>query len=444
MRSSRTAVWYALTVLFAINTLNFFDRNILGAIGEPIRKEFDLSDASLGLLGTAFTLLYAVVGIPFGRLSDKVSRKRVLAVGVFVWSLITAASGLARSFGQLFAMRLGVGVGEASCAPAATSIIGDMFPANWRARAMSLFMLGLPVGNALSYAVSGMIAKDYSWRVAFYAAGIPGVTASVAILFIREPDRGGSEARQISAQRRPGSPYRLILGSPTMTLIILSGIFHNFNMYAIATFLTPYLMRFHGADIQNANYISTFVFGVMGGVGLLVGGLLGDKSMKKWRNGRMLVSALAATLSAPLIYLALMIDRGDFLPFALLMGVGCSFMYFYYACVYPAIHDIVEPGLRGTAMAIYFMAFYLFGASFGPYATGLLSDMFTRRAAAAGGVTEFTVANLEPFKAAGLQSAMFVVPFLIVLLGLTLWAASRTIEREMVSLRLWIDEAAEA
>lgn len=444
MRSSRTAVWYALAVLFAINTLNFFDRNILGAIGEPIRKEFDLSDASLGLLGTAFTLLYAVVGIPFGRLSDRVSRKRILAVGVFVWSLVTAASGLARSFGQLFTMRLGVGVGEASCAPAATSLIGDMFPANWRARAMSLFMLGLPIGNALSYAVSGMIAKDYSWRVAFYVAGLPGLLVCLAVLFIREPERGGSETQQISSIRRPGSPYKLILGSPTMILIILSGIFHNFNMYAIAAFLTPYLMRYHGVDIQNANYVSTFVFGVMGGVGLLIGGFLGDKSTKKWRNGRMLVSALAATLSAPLIYLALTINKGELLAFALLMGVGCSLMYFYYACVYPAIHDIVEPGLRGTAMAIYFMSFYLLGASFGPYATGLLSDFFTRRAATAAGVTDLTIANLEPFKAAGLQSAMFVVPFLIVLLALTLWAASRTIEREMVSLRLWMDEAADA
>jgi len=309
---------------------------------------------------------------------------------------------------------------------------------------MSIFMLGLPIGNALSYAVSGMIAKDYSWRVAFYAAGLPGLLVCLGILFIHEPDRGGSETRQISSMRRPGSPYKLILTSPTMILIILSGIFHNFNMYAVATFLTPYLMRYHGADIQNANYISTFVFGVMGGVGLLVGGFLGDKTTKKWQNGRMLVAALAATLSAPLIYLALTMGRGDLLSFALLMGIGCSFMYFYYACVYPAIHDIIEPGLRGTAMAIYFMSFYLLGASFGPYATGLLSDMFTRRAAAAAGVTDFTVANLEPFKAAGLQSALFVVPFLILLLGLTLWAASRTIEREMVSLRLWMEEAADA
>src|SRR5262249_32452938 len=144
MRASKGAAWYALVVLFAINALNFFDRNILGAIGEPVRKELELTDASLGLLQTAFTLFYAIVGIPFGWMADKFDRRRILSVGVFIWSIVTSASGLARNFGQLFALRLAVGVGEASCAPAATSLIGDLFPSKWRARAMSVFMLGLP------------------------------------------------------------------------------------------------------------------------------------------------------------------------------------------------------------------------------------------------------------------------------------------------------------
>jgi MFS family permease len=157
----------------------------------------------------------------------------------------------------------------------------------------------------------------------------------------------------------------------------------------------------------------------------------------------MLISAVAVILAAPLIYLALTAKPGDFILFAVLMGIGCALMYFYYASVYPAIHDIVEPGLRGTAMAIYFMAFYLLGASFGPYATGLLSDFFTRRAATAAGISDFTTASLEPFKALGLQSAMFVIPFLIILLGITLYAGSRTIEREMAELQAWMDNAAD-
>src|SRR5579872_6830251 len=134
---------YALAVLFAINAMNFFDRQIGGALAEPIRKEWGLSDSALGALGTAFTLLYAFIGVPLGRLSDRSSRKRILGVAVFFWSLLTAVAALTRNFWQMFAARLGVGAGEAACAPAATSLIGDLFPPAQRARAMSVFMLGL-------------------------------------------------------------------------------------------------------------------------------------------------------------------------------------------------------------------------------------------------------------------------------------------------------------
>ena len=141
---------YALAVLFTINAMNFFDRVIGGALGEPIRREWNLSDSALGALGTAFTLLYAFAGVPIGRLSDRKPRKIILAVAVFVWSALTSLSGITRTYWQLFVARLGVGAGEAACAPAATSLIGDLFPPARRARAMSVFMMGLPIGIALS------------------------------------------------------------------------------------------------------------------------------------------------------------------------------------------------------------------------------------------------------------------------------------------------------
>jgi MFS family permease len=122
--------WYALAVLFGINLLNFFDRQLPGSLGEPIRKEFGLSDTTLGSLGTIFTLIYAAVGLPLGRLTDRWVRTRIIAIGVTTWSVLTAASGLAWSYASLFVTRLGVGVGEASCAPASQSIISDLFPAH--------------------------------------------------------------------------------------------------------------------------------------------------------------------------------------------------------------------------------------------------------------------------------------------------------------------------
>lgn len=438
MSPERAPAQYALWVLFAINAMNFFDRQILGAVGEAVRREWEISDGAMGALGTAFTLLYAVVGVPLGRLADKTGRKWILSAGVFVWSLTTVASGLARNFWQLFALRLGVGVGEASCAPAATSLIGDLFPATRRARALSIFMLGLPLGIALSFAVSGTIARSYGWRAAFYVAGIPGLLCAIAVLFVREPRRGATEVHNVGGRQREGSPYRLVLGTPTMRWLIVSGALHNFNMYAIGAFITPFLMRYHGSDIRAANFISMVVYGLSGVPGLLLGGILGDAIVKRRANGRLLVGALAILGSVPFIFLALTRAGGDRLGFMILMAAGCALMYAYYSTVYSTIQDVVEPGLRGTAMALYFLAMYVLGASLGPYATGLASDFFTARAASAAGVTTLTQSALEPFRAAGLHTAMYIIPVLSVLLTLVLFAASRTVAKDIDKLQSWM------
>jgi len=243
----RAGATYALFILFAINTLNFFDRQLLGALGEPVRKDFHLSDTGLGLLGTVFTLIYAAIGLPIGRLSDRWVRTRLAAIGTAVWSLLTAASGLAQTYTQLFISRLGVGIGEAVCAPAGQSLIGDLFPPQQRARAMGVFMLGLPAGVFVAYACAGAIGAAWGWRSAFLIACLPGLLFAALALWIREPLRGALEAATSGAPGLPASanPYLTVLKIPTMWWIILSGIFHNFNMYAINSFQTAFLQRFH-------------------------------------------------------------------------------------------------------------------------------------------------------------------------------------------------------
>jgi MFS family permease len=440
--SARTRTYFALGILFAINTLNFFDRQVFGAIAEPVRKEWGLSDSAIGLVGTAFTLVYAAVGLPLGTLTDKIPRKKILSAGVFVWSLLTAASGLAQSYWQLFALRLGVGVGEATCAPAATSLIGDLYPANKRSKALSIFMLGLPVGIALSYAISGSVAQAYGWRAAFYVAGIPGLICTVAILFMREPKRGAAEIHDIGARKREGSPYKLVLSIPTMWWIIASGALQTFNMYAIGQFLTPFLMRYHGQDIRTAGFTTMVVFGLSGIPGLLLGGVIGDAIMKRRDNGRLLMAALCLLASVPLIFFALTLSPGSTSSFILLMGAGVAVMNVYYATVYPAIQDVIEPSLRGTAMSIYFFAMYVLGAALGPLGTGLASDFFTARAARASGIPDITQKTLEPFRAEGLHSAMYIIPVLGLLLALVLFASSRTVSKDMKRLHSWMSQSA--
>jgi MFS family permease len=441
--NNQQAAYYALGVLFLINALNFFDRQIIGAVGEPIRKEFELNDSALGALNTAFTLLYAFVGLPLGKLADKYSRKKILAVGVFVWSLMTAASGLARNFWQIFAMRLGVGVGEATCAPAASSLIGDLFPSNKRGKAMSIFMLGLPVGLALSFAISGAVAKEYGWRTAFFVAGLPGILCVLLVLFIREPTRGAVETIDVGGKKREGSTVKLILKSPTMIWLILSGALHNFNMYALGGFITPYLMRHHGLDIAGANYAATIIYGLLSVPGLLLGGVIGDWAKRKRADGALLIATVAILLSIPFYFFSIGIEAGHYITFAALIGASVALMYFYYSIVYATIADVTEPASRGTAMAVYFLAMYLLGASLGPWIIGMISDYFTTQAAIAAGVMEFTAKTLEPFRGAGLRSAMYLVPILSTLLMLVLFAASRTVKKDVEKINDWMRENSE-
>jgi predicted MFS family arabinose efflux permease len=454
-----TSSAFALFVLFAINLMNFFDRQIIGGVGEGIRREWALSDTALGLLGTVFTLLYAVFGLPLGRLSDRAARTRILSGGVFVWSLLTALSGAARSFSQLIVMRLGVGVGEATCSPASTSLIGDLFPARRRARAVAIWMLGLPLGLGLANGAGGWILQNWGWRKAFLVAAIPGILCAIAALWIREPERGKKETHAVGARRRDGNPYLLVLSIPTMLWIIVSGALHNFNMYALGSFVAPFLIRFHHMSFQRAGWVSAAVYGFSGIFGLMVGGALADRLSASRVDGRLIVGCAAIAICAPFMFFGLMRPSGDVAGFALLMGIGVGVMYAYYATVYSTIHDVVEPSLRGTAMALYFCAMYLLGASMGPVGTGLASDYFTFQAASAAGAVQplpfgalmiaelrslageskgFDLRALEPFRAQGLHTAMYIVPTLAAILAIVLFAASRTVKKDVARLQDWM------
>jgi predicted MFS family arabinose efflux permease len=441
--SNQSKPLYALAVLFAINAMNFYDRQILGAVGETIREEWRLSDTALGTLGTAFTVLYAVVGVPLGRLTDKFNRTWILSAGVALWSVFTAVSGVARSFVALFAVRLGVGVGEATCAPASSSLIGDLFPASRRAKALSVFMLGLPIGIALSFAASSWLTQSFGWRSAFFIAGIPGLICAVLALLIREPQRGAAEVHKISGLKREGSPYLLVLSIPTMWWLIASGALHNFNMYAIGTFLSSFLQRVHHLSKLDAGLIAMVVYGLSGIPGLLIGGLLGDAIMRRKTNGRLIVGAVAIFLSVPLLFLGLARPAGEVFGFTVLSTCGCAAMYVYYSTVYSTIQDVIEPSLRGTAMALYFFAMYVLGASLGPIGMGALSSYFTRRAALAAGVTETSFEALRPFAPEGLHSALYIIPVLGVFLTIVLFAGSRTVTKDMERLQRWMRESAE-
>lgn len=415
--------FYILFLLFLINLMNFFDRTIPAVVLEPIRKEFSLDDTALGLLGASFTLIYAVAGVPLGYLADRFRRTRILAAGLTAWSLLTAASGLAWSFMSFFWIRLLVGVGEASCAPAANSLIGDLFPSEKRARALGIFMLGLPLGLLLAFSIVGALAQNYGWRVPFYLAAIPGFVVAAMMLFAAEPVRGSQETYAIDATTPVDRPMRRILAIPTVWWIIASGATVNFAAYAMSTFLPTMLIRYHGLSIGKAGLIAAVVLGATGLVGLLVGGWLADYLHKKFARGRLLLASCSMLIAAPLLYFGLAQPVGAVDAATILLALGWLLYFSYYCSVYSALQDVVEPRLRATAMAVYFFFQYVLGAGFGTIVTGALSDMYAKQAMIAAGTSEMT----DAFRAVGLQSAMtLVVPLAIALTCVSLFFAARS------------------
>ena len=414
----------ALAVLVAINILNFYDRNALGALAEPIRKEFHLNDTQVGLLGSVFTWLYAVVGVPIGNMADRSSRKRLLTAGIVVWSALTGMAALVSTYMILLVSRLGFAVGEAAVAPTATSWIGDLFPASKRAAPLALFMIGVPMGGALAYFFSGPVAQAFGWRTAMVVAAAPALLLIPLLLRLKEPERGATEKTQEHSEKG-FKAIQAVAKIPTLWWIIASGALLNFNMYALGTFMPAFLSRIHHVTLAKSGIDTGITYAIGGIGGTLIAGWMGDRVIKRRRNGRLLWAAGITVLAAPTAYLSIVSQ--DLVMAIVFMTMSYGALCTYYGLVYSAIQDIVAPAMRATAMSIYFMAMYLCGAGFGPLLTGKVSDMMARRAADAAGSAVIT----DAFKAIGLQQAMLIMPVFSVLLGLVLFMGSRTIGRDM-------------
>lgn len=428
MTDPRPRYGYLLFLLFLVNFLNFFDRALPAVVLEPLRVEFALTDTMLGVLGTAFVLVYAVAGIPLGRLADRHRRLTVLAVGVTVWSAMTAAAGLAKSFTTLLLLRLGVGVGEASCAPAANSLIADMYPSEKRARPMGLFMLGLPLGSIGAFALGGWLAQTYGWRAAFLVAAVPGIIVALLLYFAREPVRGSQESYSPEAAKPVDKPFRRLMSIPTLWWLILSGAAMNFAAYSINTFLPAMLIRYHGADVATAGGVSAIVLGVTGILALGIGGWLADKAQQRWTRGRLMLGSAALLLAAPLVAVGLMQAAGEVRALTVYLSAAWTLVFLYYVTVYPAIQDVVQPQIRATGMAVYFFFMYVLGGGLGTFVTGVLSDAMAAQAMAAAGAVEITAG----FRAVGLRDALvWVMPTALAVTGLAIAGAMLTYRRDV-------------
>jgi MFS family permease len=397
MRSRPYRVW-VLGLFGAVATFGFIDRIVVQVLVQPIKAELHVSDADMGLLGgLTFAVLYVALSIPIARLAERRNRVVIITIGTALWSLATAASGLAASFAQLLLARIGVGIGEAAGTPATYSIISDYFSPQRRASAMSVVGLAVPLGAFLGGSAGGFIALHWGWRAAFLCAGLPGLAlALLQGLTVREPLRGyhdpgvgGSTTPSFTAvlrrfwERR--SLIQLLVGA---TLSTIAG-------YGVNYFLAAYFFRRFGLDYAQAGLVVGVVSSVPAALSIIAGGFIADWAGKRSARWYALIPALGAASTAPL-YIA-SFEAGTWLVAAVLLGLTAICQYAYIPASAAVTQNMMEPRMRASAAAVTGLIYTLLGQGLGPLFVGMLSDHFTRRSFAG----NFAAACMGPVTVAG-------------------------------------------
>lgn len=379
---------YVLAVMVGINFLNYVDRWVASSAATPIEKEFHLSDAEFGLLGTAFLIVYAVGALPFGYWADRGIRKTVIGVGVTIWSLATLFTGFARSYAQLFASRAIVGIGEAGYYPAGTSLMSDLFPKEQRGRVMSIWSAGSAVGIAVGFAGGGLIAEKFGWRTAFYFAAAPGLLFAILAFAFREPLRGHAEKQGTAVKQTDEINPRAfveLLKIPTLRATIIAQTLLFFVLASNAFWLPSVLQRRFAMTESKAGLLAGVVVVVGGLVGTLLGGWFADRAMKKRPQAPLEIGIAGFLVGAVLIVIALVspLNIGPvpiFIP-VFLATVICLYLY---TGPFTAIsQNVVSPGLRASAVTLTLLIAHIAGDSHSTFDVGKLSDLLNHNLQAA-------------------------------------------------------------
>ena len=369
---------YVLFILVVVYTFNFIDRQIVGILAVPIKADLGLTDSQLGLMGgLAFALFYTGLGIPVAMLADRFSRTWIMTAALVIWSGMTAASGLATNFWQLFAARLGVGVGEAGGVAPAYSLISDYFPPNHRARAMSVYSFGIPIGSAIGIVFGGVIASMIDWRWAFFIVGLAGVAiAPIFRMTIKEPPRGQFD-RHREAVKPPGLKliFSTLMTKRSFWLMSLGASCSSLMGYGVLLWLPSFFVRTYDLPLLNASLFYGAVLLIGGLAGIWVGGWLGDRFGQTQRSQYARIPAIAFLCTVPFYILAILSPTLTLAFFVLLVPTALGLAWL--GPVISAIQHLVRPDMRATASAIFLFINNLIGIGLGTYAIGALSDTFT-------------------------------------------------------------------
>ena len=372
---------YALGLLLAVFALNFMDRQILAILLQPIKEDLHLSDAQLGLLsGFAFALFFTTVGIPLAQWADRGKRRRIIAGSLAVFSGMTALCGLATNFWQLALARTGVGVGEAGTNPASHSIIADLYPMAGRSTAMAVFALGPHVGLVLGFVWGGWANQWYGWRVAFLAAGLPGLLlAAVLHWTLREPARGHADGVSVRVKEPPSlaAVCRGIWAQHSLRHVFAGATLASFLVYSVLTWLPAALARTHHMGTGAIGLALALIVGVAGGAGTYLGGRLADALAHRGEVWRVRIVALGLVAGTPWWIGACFAETpAAMLSWLILPGM---LLGLFIGPTFAIVQALVDVRSRAVAAAILLFVFNLVGLGLGPLAVGALSDLLEPR-----------------------------------------------------------------
>lgn len=395
---------YALVLLFAINLLNYVDRQVLFAVFPLIKEELHLSDTALGLLGSAFMFSYMTSAPLFGWLGDRWRRVKLAGLGLLLWSIATATTGLAGKYTTLLISRATVGIGEASFGTVSPGLVSDFFPKSLRGRVISFFYLAIPVGSAFGYILGGILGQTFGWHAVFFVAALPGIVLVLPVLFLREPRLGGTETGTMVPSKTRSGDYLSLFKNRSFVISTLAMSSMTFALGGLAQWMPTFLQRMHGQSVAVGNTLFGAITVLSGIAGTLTGGWLGDVFQKKTGKGYLLVSAWGFLLGTPIAVYALVTPS---LPRCLgAIFLAEFFLFLNTGPLNTVIINVTRPAARAMAFAVNIFSIHALGDAISPTILGRLSDLW------------------------GLRFSLLVTPLAILLASLLSFLCSGFIEQD--------------
>ena len=377
-----------LIFLLVLNILNMVDRTIIVSFGTVIIEDLDLSDSQFGLLtGLIFVFFYSIMGLFMGALADRVHRPRLIAVGLVLWSVLTAVSGMAKNFFQIGMARLFIGVGESAMAPSAISLISDLFPKTKRGTATGIYYLGVPLGAGGSFVFAAVFGPMIGWRNCFLVLGALGLILALGLLFLKDPKRGAMEEQSIGLaeeneedlmtgnwQRVVSEVFSIVKSTPALAWTMIGAVFLHIPLGA-GQFAIVWLERERGFGLGEITATYGFIYIIFGTAGTFLGGVLSDWYQSRYKGGRVRFLAYLMLAVSPLLISFRFVSPSSAL-FYVGMAAGMFSVSSFYGPAFATGQDLTPVRLRGVMTGLLLVACNLLGLGIGAGLTGVLSDAF--------------------------------------------------------------------